>query len=55
ETKDFFVRLDQPIQVVVAQNNVNQEVVEEVEERRPSKRIRVTQEEMVKDEKPKKG
>ncbi|GJX38111.1 hypothetical protein Tco_0251414 [Tanacetum coccineum] len=30
ETKDFFVRLDQPIQVVVAQNNVNQEVVEEV-------------------------
>ncbi|GJT30039.1 hypothetical protein Tco_0910314 [Tanacetum coccineum] len=73
---------DQPIQVVVAQNNVHEEVAEEViemandqaealsfdkevtdeclddeqvEERRPSKRIRVTQEEMVKDEKPKKG
>ncbi|GKE05128.1 hypothetical protein Tco_1397146 [Tanacetum coccineum] len=72
----------QPIQLVVAQNNVHEEVAEEVielandqaealssdkevtdeclddeqvEERRPSKRIRVTQEEMVKDEKPKKG
>nr|GEW00464.1 hypothetical protein [Tanacetum cinerariifolium] len=72
----------QPIQVVVAQNNVHEEVAEEViemandqvealssdkevtdeclddehvEERRPSKRIRVTQEEIVKDEKPKKG
>ncbi|GKC73282.1 hypothetical protein Tco_1119165, partial [Tanacetum coccineum] len=39
----------------------NQEVADEclddeqVEERRPSKRIRVTQEEMVKDENPKKG
>ncbi|GJX42142.1 hypothetical protein Tco_0257132 [Tanacetum coccineum] len=82
ETEDFFVGLDQPIQVVVVQNNVNEEVTEEViemandqaealssdqevtdeylddeqvEERRPSKRIRVTQEEMVKDEKPKKG
>nr|GEX38426.1 hypothetical protein [Tanacetum cinerariifolium] len=68
--------------VVVAQNNVHEEVAEEViemandqfealssdkevtdeclddehvEESRPSKRIRVTQEEIVKDEKPKKG
>nr|GEZ00945.1 hypothetical protein [Tanacetum cinerariifolium] len=55
ETEDFFVGLDQPIQLVVAQNNVHEEVAEEVEERRPSKRIRVTQKEMVKDEKPKKG
>ncbi|GJT44076.1 hypothetical protein Tco_0952791 [Tanacetum coccineum] len=55
ETEDFFVGLDQPIQLVVTQNNVHEEVAEEVEERRPSKRIRVTQEEMVKDEKPKKG
>ncbi|GJR37770.1 hypothetical protein Tco_1213454 [Tanacetum coccineum] len=82
ETEDFFVGLDQPIQVVVVQNNVNEEVTEEViemandqaealssdqevtdeylddeqvQERRPSKRIRVTQEEMVNDEKPKKG
>ncbi|GJZ83859.1 hypothetical protein Tco_0649032 [Tanacetum coccineum] len=69
ETKDLFVGLDQPIQVLVAQNNVHEEVAEEViemandqaealssdkevtdeclndeqvEERRPSKRIRVT-------------
>nr|GEW39495.1 hypothetical protein [Tanacetum cinerariifolium] len=82
ETKDLFFGLDQPIQLVVAQNNVHKEVAEEViemaddqaealssdkevtdeclddehvKERRPSKRIRVTQEEMVKDEKPKKG
>ncbi|GKC02368.1 hypothetical protein Tco_0993978 [Tanacetum coccineum] len=68
----------QPIQLVVAQNNVPEEVFEmandqaealssdkevideclddeHANERRPSKRIRVTQEEMVKDEKPKKG
>ncbi|GJR69031.1 hypothetical protein Tco_0015096 [Tanacetum coccineum] len=95
ETNDFFVGLDQSIQVVVVQNNVQQEVDgevvlyppvhedvaedviemtndqaearsdqevadeclddEHVEGKRPSKRIRVTQEEMVKDEKPKKG
>ncbi|GJU24282.1 hypothetical protein Tco_1162903 [Tanacetum coccineum] len=82
EKSYFFVGLDQPIQVVVVQNNVNEEVTEEViemandqaealssdqevtdeylddeqvQERRPSKRIRVTQEEMVNDEKPKKG
>ncbi|GJT89128.1 hypothetical protein Tco_1070845 [Tanacetum coccineum] len=95
ETKDFFVGLDQSIQVVVVQNNVQQEVTrevvfyppvhedvveeviemandqaealsdqevadeclddEQVKERRPSKRIRVIQEEMVKNEKPKKG
>ncbi|GJU78095.1 hypothetical protein Tco_1275165 [Tanacetum coccineum] len=83
ETEDFFVGLDQPIQVVVAQNNVHEEVAEEVieiandqvkappmygqevtdeclddkhvVETRPSKRIRVTQEEMVKHEKHKKG
>ncbi|GJU12956.1 hypothetical protein Tco_1135352 [Tanacetum coccineum] len=30
ETKDFFVGLDQPIQLVVAQNNVLEEVAEEV-------------------------
>nr|GEX30520.1 hypothetical protein [Tanacetum cinerariifolium] len=30
ETEDFFVGLDQPIQVVVAQNNVHEEVAEEV-------------------------
>nr|GEV32261.1 reverse transcriptase domain-containing protein [Tanacetum cinerariifolium] len=40
EIEDFFVELDQPIQV---------------EERRPSKRIRVTKKEMVKDKKPKKS
>nr|GEY15816.1 hypothetical protein [Tanacetum cinerariifolium] len=78
----FFVRLDQPIQVVVAQNNVHVKVAKEViemandqaealssnqevndkclddkqvSERRPSKRIRVTQEETVNDEKSKKG
>ncbi|GJW36599.1 hypothetical protein Tco_0059519 [Tanacetum coccineum] len=82
ETEDFFVRLDQPIHLVVAQNNVPEEVAEDViemandqvealssdkevtdeclddehvDERRPIKRVRVTQEEMVKDEKPKKG
>nr|GEU37587.1 hypothetical protein [Tanacetum cinerariifolium] len=82
ETKDFFVGLDQPIQVVVAQNNIHEKVAEEViemandqaealssnqevndeclddkqvRERRPSKRIRVTQEDMVNDKKPKKG
>nr|GEX33869.1 hypothetical protein [Tanacetum cinerariifolium] len=70
ETEDFFVGLDQPIQRVVAQNNVHEGVTEEViemvndqaealssdkkvtdeclddeqvEESRPSKRIRVTQ------------
>ncbi|GJU15834.1 hypothetical protein Tco_1143800 [Tanacetum coccineum] len=78
----FFVGLDHPIHVVVAQKNVHEEVAKEViemandqaealssdkevtdeclddehvEERRPSKRIRVTQEEMVTDKKPKKG
>ncbi|GJW67821.1 hypothetical protein Tco_0122245 [Tanacetum coccineum] len=30
ETEDFFVGLDQPIQVVVVQNNVHEEVAEEV-------------------------
>ncbi|GJW57035.1 hypothetical protein Tco_0103766 [Tanacetum coccineum] len=30
ETEDFFVGLDQPIQVVVAQNNVHEEVAKEV-------------------------
>ncbi|GJZ08326.1 hypothetical protein Tco_0542609 [Tanacetum coccineum] len=55
ETEDFFVGLDQSIHIVVVQNNVPQEVAGEVEERRPSKRIRVTQEEMIKDEKSKKG
>ncbi|GJY87182.1 hypothetical protein Tco_0501810 [Tanacetum coccineum] len=95
ETKDFFIELDQSIQVVVVQNNVQQEVDgevilyppvhedvteeviemtndqakalsdqevadeclddEQVEEKRPSKRIRVTQKDMVKDEKPNKG
>ncbi|GJQ93285.1 hypothetical protein Tco_1065586 [Tanacetum coccineum] len=30
ETEDFFVGLDQPIQLVVAQNNVNEGVAEEV-------------------------
>ncbi|GJT33258.1 hypothetical protein Tco_0923677 [Tanacetum coccineum] len=30
ETEDFFVGLDQPIQVVVVQNNLHEEVVEEV-------------------------
>ncbi|GJT53465.1 hypothetical protein Tco_0988519 [Tanacetum coccineum] len=52
---DFFVGLDQPIHVVVVQNTVHEEVAEEVEERRPIKRIIVIQEEMVKDENPKKG
>nr|GEW25186.1 hypothetical protein [Tanacetum cinerariifolium] len=78
----FFVGLDQPIQLVVAQNNVHERVAEEViemtndqaealssdkevtdeclddeqvEESKTSKRIRFTQEEMVKDEKSKKG
>nr|GEZ19929.1 hypothetical protein [Tanacetum cinerariifolium] len=82
ETEDFFVGLDQPIQVVVAQNNVHEEVAkevikmandqaealssdqevtdeclddEQVEERRPTKRIRVTQEGIINDKKPKKG
>ncbi|GKC52953.1 hypothetical protein Tco_1075698 [Tanacetum coccineum] len=78
ETEDFFVGLDQPIQLVVTQNNVFEEVIEmandqaealssdkevtdeclddeQVDERRPSKRIGVTQKEMAKDEKPKKG
>ncbi|GJX74465.1 hypothetical protein Tco_0313060 [Tanacetum coccineum] len=56
----------QSIQVMVVQNNVQQEVAGEVvlylpvhedvvEERRPSKKIRVTQKEMVKVEEPKKG
>ncbi|GKE55711.1 hypothetical protein Tco_1494896 [Tanacetum coccineum] len=80
ETEDFFVGLDHPIHVVVAQKNVHEEVAKEViemandqaealssdkevtdeclddehvEERRPSKRIKVTQEEMVKDKKAK--
>ncbi|GJV71565.1 hypothetical protein Tco_1491560 [Tanacetum coccineum] len=82
DNEDFFIGLDQPIQLVVAQNNVHEGVAEEViemandqaealssdkevtdeclddeqvGESRPSKRIRVTQEEMVNDEKPKKG
>ncbi|GKB72404.1 hypothetical protein Tco_0933816, partial [Tanacetum coccineum] len=95
ETEDFFIELDQSIQVVVVQNNVQQEVAgevilyppvhedvaeeviemtndqakalsdqevaderlddEHVKERRPSKRIRVTQKEMVKDENLNKG
>ncbi|GKD26713.1 hypothetical protein Tco_1232927 [Tanacetum coccineum] len=82
ETEDFFVGLDQSIQLVVAQNNVHERVSEEViemandqaealssdkevtdeclddeyvGESRPSKRIRFTQKEMVKDEKSKKG
>ncbi|GJX60455.1 hypothetical protein Tco_0561722 [Tanacetum coccineum] len=32
ETKDFFVRLDQSIQVVVVQNNVQQEVAREAQD-----------------------
>ncbi|GJZ82323.1 hypothetical protein Tco_0647496 [Tanacetum coccineum] len=55
ETEDLFVGLDQPIHLVVAQNNVHERVAEEVGESRPSKRIRVTQEEMVKDQKSKKA
>nr|GEV35214.1 hypothetical protein [Tanacetum cinerariifolium] len=82
ETEDFFFGLDQPIQLVVAQNNVHKWVAEEVikmpidqpealssdkevideclddeqvGKSRPSKRIIVTHEEMVKDEKSKKG
>ncbi|GJW05032.1 hypothetical protein Tco_1563888 [Tanacetum coccineum] len=70
ETKDLFVGLDQAIQVaeeVIEMANdqaealSDQEVAddclddEQVEERRPSKMIKVTQEEMVKDEKPNKG
>ncbi|GJU61291.1 hypothetical protein Tco_1243126 [Tanacetum coccineum] len=82
ESENFFVGLDQLIQVVVAQNNVHEVVAEEViemandqaealssdqevtdeclddehvEERRSSKRIRVAQEEMINNEKPKKG
>ncbi|GJT79544.1 hypothetical protein Tco_1053886 [Tanacetum coccineum] len=82
ETEDLFVGLDQPIQLVVAQNNVHEGVTEEViemtndqaealssdkevtdeclydewaGESRPSKRIRVTQEEMVMDQKSKKA
>nr|GFB11143.1 hypothetical protein [Tanacetum cinerariifolium] len=61
ETEDLFDGLDQAIQVMEMANDKvrelsNQEVADEqVKERRPSKRIRVTQKEMVKDEKPKKG
>nr|GEV12779.1 hypothetical protein [Tanacetum cinerariifolium] len=82
ETKDLFVGLDQPIQLVVSQNNVHERVAEEVIEMandqaealssdkevtieclddehvgksRPSKRIRVTKKEMVKDQKSKKS
>ncbi|GJR78183.1 hypothetical protein Tco_0148968 [Tanacetum coccineum] len=82
ETEDLFVGLDQPIQLVVSQNNVHEGVAEEViemandqaealssdkevtdeclddeqvGESRPSKRIRVTKEEMVKDQKSKKA
>nr|GEY89058.1 hypothetical protein [Tanacetum cinerariifolium] len=82
ETKDLFVGLDQPIQLVVSQNNVHEEVTEEVIEMandqaealssdkevtdeclddeqvgksRPSKRIRVTKEDMVNDQKSKKA
>ncbi|GJV10595.1 hypothetical protein Tco_1352136 [Tanacetum coccineum] len=82
ETEDFFVGLDQPIQLVVAQNNVHEGVAEEViemandqaealssdkevtdeclddeqvGESKPTKRIRFTQEQMIKDEKSKKG
>nr|GEU59282.1 hypothetical protein [Tanacetum cinerariifolium] len=81
ETEDLFVGLDQPIQLVVSQNNVHEGVAEEVieiandqaealssdkevtddclddehvEKSRPSKRIRVTKKEMVKDQKSKK-
>ncbi|GJV43210.1 hypothetical protein Tco_1427746 [Tanacetum coccineum] len=82
EIEDLFVGLDQPIQLVVSQNNVHEGVAEEViemandqaevlssdkevtdeclddeqvGESRPSKRIRVTKEEMVKDQKSKKS
>nr|GEW29156.1 hypothetical protein [Tanacetum cinerariifolium] len=65
ETEDLFDGLDQAIQVAeevmeMANDQVrelsNQEVADEqVKERRPSKRIRVTKKEMVKDEKTKKG
>nr|GEZ31041.1 hypothetical protein [Tanacetum cinerariifolium] len=82
ETKDLFVGLDQPIHLVVSQNNVHEGVAEEVTkmandqaealssdkevtdgclddehvgESRPNRRIRVTQEEMVKDQKSKKA
>ncbi|GJV41287.1 hypothetical protein Tco_1419727 [Tanacetum coccineum] len=76
ETEDLFAGLDQPIQLIVSQNNVHERVAEkvikmandqaealssdkevtdkclddeQVGESRPSKRIRVTKEEMVKD------
>ncbi|GKF55452.1 hypothetical protein Tco_0165792, partial [Tanacetum coccineum] len=82
ETEDLFVGLDQPIPLMVSQNNVHEGVVEEViemandqakalsydkevtdeclddeqvGESRPSKRIRVTKEEMIKDQKSKKA
>ncbi|GJY82586.1 hypothetical protein Tco_0495962 [Tanacetum coccineum] len=82
ESEDLFVRLDQPIQLVVSQNNVHEGVAEEVIEMandqvealstdkeltdeclddeqvgdsRPSNRIRVTKEEMTKDQKSKKA
>ncbi|GJY23265.1 hypothetical protein Tco_0396923 [Tanacetum coccineum] len=68
ETKDLFVKLDQAIEAVVMEMATDQDEAlsdqevaddslddEQVEERRPRKRIRVTQEETVKDEKPKKG
>ncbi|GKB42829.1 hypothetical protein Tco_0887771 [Tanacetum coccineum] len=82
ETEDLFVRLDQPIQLVVSQNNVHEGVAEEVIEiandqaealssdkkvtdeclddeqvgkSRPSKRIRATKEEIIKDQKSKKA
>nr|GEY45798.1 hypothetical protein [Tanacetum cinerariifolium] len=82
ETEDLFVVLDQPIQLVVSQNNVHEGVAEEVIEMandqaealssdkevadeclddeqdgksRPSKRIRVTKEETVKDQRSKKA
>nr|GEW57423.1 hypothetical protein [Tanacetum cinerariifolium] len=68
EIEDLFAELDQAIKDVVMEMTndqdealFDQEVAddslddEEVEQGRPSKRIRVTQEEMVKDEKAKKG
>ncbi|GJR79357.1 hypothetical protein Tco_0150142 [Tanacetum coccineum] len=50
--KEFSSTLDNILEKL---SQENEKVAEEVKERRPSKRIRVTQEEMVKDEKPKKG
>ncbi|GJR69138.1 hypothetical protein Tco_0015203 [Tanacetum coccineum] len=41
ETKDFFVRLDQSIQVVVVQNNVQQEVAREIAKSLAEKTIKI--------------